>query len=101
VAIGPLDQHIHQFRWNNVLVPDDISLAGQIEIHRNGGRVYRKKIDDFVARVLCVPVARIFSEPDLVVNAPILQQVRPADRQWTLHDPAIAAGVNGFTRYDR
>ena len=47
MKIGTLEQHIHQFRRNKFLVPDNVRLAVFVKIQRRIRRADRQQVNDF------------------------------------------------------
>ena len=101
MKIRPLDEHIHQFRGDQLLVPNNVCLSPVVEAQRGIRRADRENVNDPGLRIGRIPVAGIFFEANPVVDPPVSDFIRPADRQRTDVQPLVAIFFNGLPRHNQ
>src|SRR5258708_3950090 len=101
MAVGPFAQQIHKLARDEILVPDNVRLSSVIEIEGEVWRFDGKEIDQLIPGLRGVPVKRVSSQTNPVVNPPLRQLISATDRQRTGEQPAIPIFVNRLSRGHR
>ncbi len=94
VEIGAFIEDIQQFVGEVIAVPDDVGLAGFVEVEGRAGNAHGEEIDGGALGVGIVPVKGILAEADFVVEAPGFEEVRAAGGKVFGAQPAIGILVD-------
>ena len=87
VALFDLPQ---QRRRHETFVHHEIGLTRGVKIERGVGLAHRNDVDRLHCDIVRVPIARIFAQPDTVVEAPRFENVGTVADQVAGFDPVVA-----------